>query len=471
MSGLPDYGAALAQAHGDLWEQFLAILLLQNHTVRTVMLGTTLLGVTAGLVGTFMLLRNRSLVGDVVGHAALPGIAIAFLTMELLWPGSGRSMPVLLAGAFVSGLAGAVCVMLIDNYSRIKSDAAMAIVLSVFYGAGAALFTIVQRLPRGNSAGLQTFLNGKTASLVTGDVWLFAGIGVVVLAVTLLLHKELTLLCFDSEYAAAEGWPVLLLDTLLIGLVVTVTMIGMQSVGLILVVATLIIPPAAARFWTDEVRWMSLAAGVIGGTGSWLGTIVSSLFPRIAAGAVIVLAGAFLFVLSLALGRKRGVLIGWWRRRTTQREIGRTDLLRAIFERQEDALPGEAIPTRTQMLEHRLTFSDLLRMRHWTPATLRRLLRATEAEGLLCRSGDRSWALTERGASESRRIARNHRLWEMYLMQYADIAPSHVDRDADMIEHVLDGKIVAELERRLNDLQEIPPSSHVVGETRMENRE
>lgn len=453
--------AALIAEGATFFDRLLPVLFMQDRTARTVLIGTTLLGVTAGVVGVFMLLRKRALVGDVVGHSALPGIAIAFLVMETIAPGSGKSVPALLLGAFLSGLLGAVCVMLVDRYSRVKPDAAMAMVLSVFYGLGAALFTIVQRVPQGNAAGLQGFLNGKTASMVADDVWLFAGTAFVLLGVTVLLHKEFTLLCFDDQYAAADGWPVGLLDTLLIGLVVTVTIIGMQSVGLILVVATLIIPPASARFWTDDIHWMTLGAGLIGGASSYMGTVVSSLFPHVAAGAVIVLSGSVLFAISLAFGRKRGVVVGWLQRRRMQREVGRVDLLRAIFEMQEDVVPGDAMPTEEQMQTTGFTSTELLPMRSWEPSVVQRLLRTAESEGLLTRSDDQ-WRLTPFGAGESRRIARNHRLWEMYLMQYADIAPSHVDRDADLTEHVLDPEIVAELERRLATSEEVPPSSHLV---------
>lgn len=448
-----------------LWARLVQILTLQDHNIRMVLLGTTLLGVTAGIVGTFMLLRKRALVGDVVGHSALPGIAIAFLTMEAVSPGTGKSLPALLLGAFVFGLAGAVCVMLVDRYTRVKSDAAMAMVLSVFYGLGAALFTVVQTVPRGSAAGLQGFLNGKTASLVAADVWLFAGTGVVILSVTMLMQKELTLLCFDDAYAAADGWPVFWLDTLLIGLVVTVTIIGMQSVGLILVVATLIIPPAAARFWTDDVRWMTLGAGLIGGLSSLMGTVISALFPKVAAGAVIVLSGSALFAMSLGFGSKRGVIVQWFGRQRMHREAARVDLLRAIYEVQEQALSGAAISNADQMTRARFTLTDLTAMRTWQPQVVRRLAQRAVSDGLLSPDGDQRWRLTSHGASESRRIVRNHRLWEMYLMQYADIAPSHVDRDADLIEHVLDPDIVAELERYLAAAGDVPPSSHAVGVT------
>ena len=362
--------------------RLLRVLSLRDYNTRVVLLGTTVLGVTAGIVGTFMLLRKRALVGDVVGHSALPGIAIAFLVMEGLSPGTGKSLPGLLAGAFVFGLAGAVSVMLIDRYSRIKADAAMAMTLSVFYGLGAALFTIVQKVPGGNAAGLKTYLNGKTASLIAADVWLFTGVAVVVLTLTMLLLKELTLLCFDDQFAAAEGWPVFRLDTLLIGLVVTVTIIGMQSVGLILVVATLIIPPASSRFWTDDIRWMTLGAGLVGGMSSFGGTVISALFPRMAAGAVIVLTGAFLFAVSLCFGRRRGVVVHWYRQRKLRRDVGRVDLLRAAFERLEHQASASNPPA-DEMTVRELNLADLLPMRAWTPATVRGLLSAAVRDDLL----------------------------------------------------------------------------------------
>ncbi len=422
-----------------------------------------MLGITAGVVGTFMLLRKRALVGDVVGHSALPGIAVAFLVMEGVSPGTGKSLPGLLTGAFVFGLAGAVSVMLIGRYSRIKPDAAMAMTLSVFYGLGAALFTIVQKVPGGNAAGLKTFLNGKTASLTADDVWLFASVAAVVLTLTMLLLKELTLLCFDDQFAAAEGWPVFGLDTLLIGLVVTVTIIGLQSVGLILVVATLIIPPASARFWTDDIRWMTLGAGLVGGLSSFGGTVMSALFPHVAAGAVIVLTGACLFTVSLCFGAQQGVAIHWLRQRKLRRDVGRVDLLRAMFELLEHQT-REAVPTLEQIVVREFSLADLLPMRSWEPGAVRGLLSIAARDGLVRAAGHDVWQLTPSGAEEARRVVRNHRLWEMYLTQYAHIAPSHVDRDADLIEHVLDPDLIAELSRQLEHAEDdVPASSHTTG--------
>lgn len=431
-------------------EQFQRVLLLQDYNTRVVLLGTTLLGISGGIIGVFMLLRKRSLVGDVVGHSALPGIAIAFILMEAITPGTGKNVPVLLLGAFVAGLTGAVCVMLIDRYSRVKSDAAMAIVLSLFYGAGTALLTIVQRIPTASAAGLKDFLSGKTASLIAGDVWLFAGAALVLILVTTLLFKELCLLCFDEEFAAVLGWKVFWLDSLLTGLVVSVTILGMQSVGLLLVVAILIIPPASARFWTDDIRQMTLWAAILGGLSAAIGTIISAMFAKVAAGAVIVLSGSFFFVVSLFWGAKRGLVWKWWDQARLRNKMGERDLLRAIYEIVEDR--DQQIHLSDQKLIGQAISPDsLLKMRSWSRKRLTRLTRRAIRQHLLTANSKGEVQLSPDGAALARRAVRDHRLWEQYLITYAEIAPSHVDRDADHIEHILGPQVIRELEERLID--------------------
>jgi manganese/zinc/iron transport system permease protein len=446
-------------------DDVLRVLLLRDYNTRVVLLGTMLLGMCGGVVGVFMLLRKRSLVGDVVGHAALPGIALAFLFTEAMRPGLGKSVPILLLGALLAGVAGALCVMLIDRYSRIKADASLAIVLSLFYGVGAALLTVVQRTPTGSAAGLQDYLDGKTASLIAVDVWLFAGSAVVLLVVTLLLSKELTLLCFDADFAASLGWRVFLLDGLLTGLVVGVTIIGMQSVGLILVVAILIIPAASARFWTDDVFRMIWISAGIGAVAAASGTLLSALYAKVAAGAVIVLSGSGLFVLSLCFGTRRGIFWRWSAQRRIRRRTGRHDLLRAIYELAE-SLQAEAAdetgePDDAALLQFPVTRETLLCKRGWDRRRLETLIRDAVRERLLAPQGDGTFRLTPDGAALARRAVRNHRLWELYLITYADIAPSHVDRDADQIEHVLDADVIRELERRMPGA--MPPSPHPLG--------
>lgn len=425
-------------------DRLVRLVTFQDYNTWVPLLATALLGASAGVVGVFTVLRGRSLIGDVIGHSALPGILIAFFVLESLSPGSGRSTPALMLGALVSGLLGAGCVLLIDRLSRIKADAALAIVLSLFYGAGAVLLSAAQRLDTGSQVGLRDYLSGKTAALVGGDVWVSAGIAVVLLGLTLLLFKEWALLCFDDQFATVIGRPVLILDSLLIGLVAVVSIIGMKSVGLVLVVALLLVPASAARFWTDNVRWMAGLAGVIGGLCGAGGVAASALGPRFAAGPMIVLTGGLAFLASLFLGTRRGVAWNWMQQRRLQQRIGRQDLMRACFEIAEARL-GHS-PRDEQLQGETFGLAPLLQQHRVGEPAMRKLIRSAERAGLLSKHSDDSWRLSAAGAAAASRTARNHRLWELYLTRYADIAPNHVHHDADRIEHVLDAGIIKELE-------------------------
>ena len=281
---------------------------MSDHNTRVVTIGTMTLGLVAGLVGVFALMRKRSLVGDVVGHASLPGIALAFIILELISPGRGRSLPALLVGATISGTLGAIATTMIRRGTRIKEDAALSIVLSVSFGFAMVLFTIIQSLPTGNSAGLNRFIFGSAASLLKADAWFIIEAAVVVLLVCMLLFKELTLLCFDEAFAASQGWPTFRLDLVLMAMIVAVAEIGAQSVGLILVAAMIIIPAAAARFWTERLSRMAVASAIIGAVSAYLGVFVSVLAPRLAAGAVIILMSGLAFAVSLLFGARRGIV-------------------------------------------------------------------------------------------------------------------------------------------------------------------
>lgn len=442
-------------------QHFFRVLLLQDQQTRVVLMGTMLLGICGGLVGVFMLLRKQSLIGDVVGHSSLPGIAGAFILCEIFFPGSGRNLPALMIGAFLTALLGAVSVTIIDRYSPLKSDAAMAITLSLFYGLGATLFTAVTQLPNAASAGLSSYLTGKTATLLTADVYFFAFAALVLSVVTFLFLKELTLLCFDEEFAKASGWPVRILDSLLISMVVSVTIIGMQTVGLILVVAILIIPATAAQFWTNQLKQLMLTSAAIGAGAAATGTLISALAPRLAAGPVIVLCGTVFFVISLLLGTQRGII--WKQRELKQlrRQTGVRDLLRSVYESLDSQDPKTPV-TNLHLLEARFSFQQLLKMRSWTSAELRRNIKQALKQHLLEVAANQTYRLTPDGTALSLRAVRNHRLWELYLITYADTAPLNADYDADRIDHILGPEIIRELEKRLQARfpHAIPDSPH-----------
>ena len=428
----------------EVWQ----VLTLADYNTRVVILGTACLGLAAGMIGTFMLLRKRALLGDALSHATLPGIGLAFILMAS-FGGTGKNLLGLLAGATVTGLLGVGCILLIRSFTRLKEDAALGIVLSVFFGLGVAVLGVIQKMGTGSAAGLESFIYGKTASMLRSDALLMAGSAIVVAIVCAVLFKELMLVCFDQGYATTQGWPVRRLDLLLMTLVTLVTVIGLQAVGLILVLALLIIPPAAARFWTDRLSRMFAISAGIGALSGMIGAGASALFQRLPAGAVIVLAAAAIFLLSMLFGSSRGVVLHAWRRYELNRFIAHQNLLRAAYELVEED-PARPIP-----------LAALLRRRSWTDFQVRRDIRRAQRQGLLERRGGEI-LFTERGLEEARRLVRNHRLWEIYLIRYADVATSHVDRGADLIEHVLGHELVAELEAALEPNGHVPASPHVL---------
>lgn len=432
-----------------MWEELLRVLTLQDYNTRVVMAGTGLLGLAAGVIGVFLVLRKRALLSDAISHATLPGVVIAFW-LALALGASGRNLPVLLAGAAVTGLFGMGGVVALRRWSTIKDDAALAIVLSVFFGAGIALLGMVQQVEGVHSAGLMDFIYGKTASMLVADTVLIGAVAVGVCAVTLLLFKEFRLLCFDEVFAGAQGWPVLRLDVLLMSLVVLVTVTGLQSVGLILIVALLIIPPVTARLWTHRLGPLVVLSGMFGMTGAGAGSLVSALFERMPSGALIVLSSSALFFVSLLLGTEGGVLPRVFRRQALGRRVRRQHLLRRAWELRE----------RTGRASFR--GEELVTRHGWRPSAAAIELRAAARAGLVTKTGDERWRLTSAGERMAAQVVRNHRLWELYLIHHAAVAPSHVDRDADRIEHILDPGMIAELEALLDkqDAGTPPPSPH-----------
>lgn len=442
-------------------EQWRRVVFLQDYNTRIVIFGTTLLGCAGGLVGSFTLLRKRALMGDALSHATLPGIALAFIIATKLGM-DGKSLGVLLCGATLTGLLGIALILLIRNLTRLKEDTALCAVLSVFFGAGVALLGIVQQFQEGHAAGLESFIYGKTASMGIADTQLIAGAAAICIVTCLALFKELKLLCFDDIFASSRGFPVTILDITLMALVVIVTIVGLQAVGLILMIALLVIPAAAARFWTESLWKMFVTSGSLGALGGCVGSGLSALFSKLPSGAMIVLVCTAFFVISLVFGSSRGLLARYQRRWSLNRSVDRQHLLRAIYEITERRRrPGD----RSVKVKEPISVEELLPKRSWSRLRLYREIHRSQREEYIECVGDEI-RLTKRGLIEAARLTRQHRLWELYLITHADIAPGRVDRDADAIEHVLEPEIVAELEEILKrENAAIPESPHSLEST------
>ena len=444
-TGLLSHLGPLVAATG--WETWRRVLLLEDYNTRVVVLGTTMLGMAAGIIGSFTLLRKRALMGDALSHATLPGIGLAFLiATQLGW--NGKALPILLLGAAATGTLGMACILVIRSATRIKEDAALGIVLSVFFGIGVSILGLIQQPSQpGHAAGLEAFIYGKAASMTADDAWLISVVSVVTVVVSGLLFKEFKLLCFDDDFAGSLGYPVVILDSMMMGLVILVTIVGLQAAGLVLMIALLVIPAAAARFWTADMRRMAVISAGFGAASGMLGAGSSAILPDLPSGAMIVLVAAAFFLGSLIGGWERGIAIRQLRRRQARRRIDLQHLLRAAYEVLETRGQLEFPPG--HRVSSPIEFDMLWKRRSWSQPRLMRQIRRANQQGLCQLDSRDRLRLTNQGFREAERLVREHRLWELYLITHADVATSKVDREADTIEHVLDPELIAELETLL----------------------
>jgi manganese/zinc/iron transport system permease protein len=395
-----------------------ALLLGAGYNAALVAVGAALLGFAAGAAGTFLFLRKRALVSDAVAHATLPGVGLAFILVVALG-GDGRNLIALLAGSAVTAFAGLLLVEWIAARTRLAEDAAIGAVLSVFFGAGVVLLTVIQTMSAGRQAGLESFLLGSTAGMLFQDAVVIAGGGSLAVAATILFRRPMTLVAFDPGYAASIGISVRRVDLIMMGLVMAVTVIGLKVVGLILIVAMLIIPPVTARFWTersDHVVWL---AGIAGGASGYVGAALSASAPALPTGPIIVLVSAALFVVSLFLAPARGVLAAAVRHYRFQRRVHRRQGLLSLAR-------GEPIHD---------------------PFTLRVLRSARLVRG--------DGVATDAGRAEAAKAARDEHRWEVARELHQDTGLTGRYDGLTPIETVFTPDEIAEFDRRLG-----PP--HVV---------
>jgi len=285
-----------------------------SHNTLVVAAGVAAVGFAAGVVGSLSVLRKRPLVGDAAAHATLVGVAGAFLAT------GRRDLATLLAGALVSALAGLGALVLVRRFTRTRDDAATAIVIGVSFGLGIALVSGIPRWGYADSAGLEQFLLGHTAALTARDACLLAAVSAAAVAIVAVIVKEATLVAFDAAFAAATGWPVAALDALVVGLVAVMVVVGLPAVGAVLVTALVVIPPLAARQWTDRVGTMLLLAGVLGLVAAVVGVAASAATAGLATGPLVVLAAAAIFAVSFVAAPRRG----WIARRMERAAVARS---------------------------------------------------------------------------------------------------------------------------------------------------
>ncbi|QIE59798.1 metal ABC transporter permease [Rasiella rasia] len=301
-------------------------LVVSDYTLRTITLGTAVLGAICGMLGSFAVLRKQSLLGDAISHAALPGIAVAFLIT------GAKDTNTLLLGALVSGLLGTFWIRGIIKKTHLKTDTALGLILSLFFGFGMLLLTFIQKQPNANQAGLDKYLFGQAATLVESDVQLMVVVTGIALFILLLFWKEFKILLFDADYTKTLGFNTRFIDVLITFFIVLAIVLGLQTVGVVLMSAMLLAPAAAARQWTNKLSVMVFLAAIFGAFSGVFGTAISASQNNLSTGPVIVLVAAVFVLVSFIFSPGRGLLFRQLRFLQNRRDLELQKTLQFMYD-------------------------------------------------------------------------------------------------------------------------------------------
>lgn len=351
-------------------------LVFTDYTLRTITLGTAILGAVTGMLGSFAVLRKQSLLGDAISHAALPGIAIAFLIT------GAKDSNILLLGALVSGLIGTFWIKGIISKTHLKSDTALGLILSLFFGFGMLLLTFIQKQPNANQAGLDKYLFGQAATLVENDVWMMAIVTGSCLFVLLLFWKEFKILLFDADYTKTLGFNTQLIDILITTFIVLAIVLGLQTVGVVLMSAMLLAPAAAARQWTNSLSVMVFLAAIFGAFSGVFGTAISASQNNLSTGPVIVIVAGVFVLVSFIFSPSRGLLFKQIRFIKNRRDLQLQKTLAFMFH----------IAETHENISHPHTIKILNNFQGFTKGTLQKLVKKNYVK-----LNGSMWSLTEQG--------------------------------------------------------------------------
>lgn len=358
-------------------------LLFTDYTLRTITLGTAVLGAICGMLGSFAVLRKQSLLGDAISHAALPGIALAFLIT------GAKDTNVLLLGALVSGLIGTFWIRGITKKTHLKSDTALGLILSLFFGFGMLLLTFIQKQPNANQAGLDKYLFGQAATLVEKDVTLMVIVTGISLVILLLFWKEFKILLFDADYTKTLGFNTRFIDILITFFIVLAIVLGLQTVGVVLMSAMLLAPAAAARQWTNSLGVMVFLAAIFGAFSGVVGTAISASENNLSTGPVIVLVATVFVLVSFIFSPGRGLLFREIRFRSNRRDLQLKKTLQFMY----------GIAKNHQNISHPHAIKILNNFHGFTKKSLKEL---EEKEWITLQG--QQWSLTQHGYEEAQSL-------------------------------------------------------------------
>lgn len=408
------------------WEEFFYFFSFTDANITKVLLGTVLLGLSAGIVGSLVVLSKKTLIVDAISHSMLPGICIGFLL-------SGVKNPLyLLLGGMSTAVLSVALIGAIKKRSKIKMDGAIAISLSFLFSVGVIALNLVQNSGNPNQSGLADFLFGKAASMLWDDLIYFVVLSCISFITIPLFFRQFKITLFDSVFAESIGINRFWIQTLISFLTIVTAAAGVQTVGIILMSAMIIAPAASSLFWTKNFGKSIVYSGLIGIFCATAGVFISYLAPQMPTGPWVVICLASVAFISVLFSPK-GLLIKQLQQFNNQQRIGQENLLKTIYKLQEKST-SHSVELKALNLFNRKQFMLALRRKR-----------------LILRIGG-NLTLTEKGIVEAERIIRIHRLWELYLQKYMDLPSNMVHDSAESIEHI----ITPELERSLEKLMGKP---------------
>ena len=433
-------------AQSDWFENMMRFWTFEDTSMRVIVVGVLLIGINCGLMGGYIVTRRLSMFGDTLSHAVLPGIAVGFSLSQ------SRNDWALMSGAVVSGFLGVAAISFLTKYTKIKADSAMALILSSFYALGICLLAYLQQSSGSGVANLESYLFGSLVGLSHADLLPMVFCLLCVVLTLVGLHKEIIISGFDPTYARSIGLPLDWIQFLLSALLAFCIVTSLQTIGVVLVSALLIIPASTSWLLTHRLSHLLALSAIIGGLSGLLGCFLSFLHHRLPAGPTIILCSTFIFLCVLLFNPQRGIIPVRIRSKRLGKKIRWENTLKACFQVLEQSnFEVESFPQ-----------SQLARRRGKSAAETEKevdvLIRhgyATRIHQPLIQSNELPSepviSLTPGGWEVACRMIRNHRLWELYLTQEASYASDHVHDDAEKIEHIIGEKTVRRLERILSN--------------------
>lgn len=423
-----------------------------DAVLRAPTIGCMLMCLSAAIVGVIAFLRKQSLVGESISHAAYPGVVIGVAAAGV-WMGDSDAWLWLpqftIIGAFLTAFLGLLSIRVLISRWKIHPDAALCLILSVFFGVGITLASRIQFTHTSLYVQSLSYLYGQPATMTDIHILIYGSLSIISIGVVLLFYKELHAITFDRNFARCIGINVELIEFLVILLIAIVTVVGIRSVGVVLMSAMLIAPAAAARQYTHRFSIMMVIAGLFGLLSGFLGNYLSvelsnylmKAFPsaRLAlpTGPMIVLVITLICVLSILLAPERGLLIRIFRIAKFRFQCVCENVLKTMWRINPSGL---------------ITIKDIQKHQEASSFYLRLILSRLSSQGWVEKIKKNSYALTQDGIYRAEHIVRLHRLWEVYLADYVGVGSDRVHRSAEEMEHIL----TPDLEQELTELLKNP---------------